>query len=130
MQELNLRVGRFVMLFKTIYPEINSALEEEEVEVNEWAVSWLQFLLCRELPVENCLRLWDSYFAADAAEDGLLLHSYVCLAILEHLQGTIIELSERSEMLATLHHLPVMDMDQIITQAQSIRDEVYSRNLL
>lgn len=45
-------------------------------------------------------------------------------------QGTIIELSERSEMLATLHHLPAMDMDQIITQAQSIRDEVKTRNLL
>mmetsp|Transcript_44815 Transcript_44815/g.106272 ORF Transcript_44815/g.106272 Transcript_44815/m.106272 type:complete len:297 (+) Transcript_44815:186-1076(+) len=136
--DLNLRVGRFVMLFKTIYPEVNAALEDEEVEVNEWAVSWLRFLLCRELQVENSQRLWDSYFAADSEdlqaqqerEDGLLLHPYVCLAILEHLQGTIIELSERSEMLATLHHLPAMDMDQIITQAQSIRDEVKTRNLL
>mmetsp|Transcript_62860 Transcript_62860/g.149791 ORF Transcript_62860/g.149791 Transcript_62860/m.149791 type:complete len:289 (+) Transcript_62860:176-1042(+) len=129
-QDMKLRVARFVMLFKTIYPDINAALEEEEVEVNEWAVSWLRFLLCRELPVENSLRLWDSYFAADQPQDGLLLHPYVCLAILEHLQGTIIELSERSEILMTLQHLPPMDMDQIITQAQSIRDEVDSRKLL
>uniref|UniRef100_A0A7S0H7H4 Rab-GAP TBC domain-containing protein n=1 Tax=Hanusia phi TaxID=3032 RepID=A0A7S0H7H4_9CRYP len=128
--KLNLRVAQFVMLFKTIYPEINVALEEEEVEVNEWAVSWLRYLLCRELAPDCLLRLWDTYFAAESPDDGILLHTYICLAILDNLQGTIIELSERSEMLSLLHHLPVMDMDQIITQAQSIRDEVYARNLL
>jgi hypothetical protein len=104
-QDMKLRVARFVMLFKTIYPEINAALEEEEVEVsvarcaaraeirparavlsalgpfpqvNEWAVSWLRYLLCRELPAENALRLWDSYFAADqpqvACPDPVTLH--------------------------------------------------------
>lgn len=100
------------------------------MEPNEWLVSWLELLLCRELPVENCLRLWDSYFAADVPEDGLLLHTYVCLAVIEHLQGSIMEMSDRAEMLGALHRLPVMDMEHIITQAQSIRDEVRVRNLL
>mmetsp|Transcript_39251 Transcript_39251/g.94599 ORF Transcript_39251/g.94599 Transcript_39251/m.94599 type:complete len:290 (+) Transcript_39251:53-922(+) len=129
-EEMGLRVARFVMLFKVIYPEVNAALEEEEVEPNEWVVSWLEILLCRELPVDNALRLWDSYFAADTPEDGLLLHPYVCLAVMENIQGTLIELSERSEMLSTLQHLPAMDMEHVITQAQSIRDEVRVRNLL
>ena len=44
---LNLRLAQFVTLYKTILPDVNMALEEEEVEVNEWAVSWLRFLLCR-----------------------------------------------------------------------------------
>ena len=45
-------------------------------------------------------------------------------------QGTIMELSDRVEILFALHHLPTMDMEHIITQAQSIRDEVRVRNLL
>jgi len=129
-EEMGLRVARFVMLFKVIYPEVNAALEEEEVEPNEWVMSWLELLLCRELSVDNALRLWDSYFAADTPGDGLLLHPYVCLAVIENIQGTIIELNERSEMLSVLQHLPHMDMEHVITQAQSIRDEVRVRNLL
>jgi hypothetical protein len=30
---------QFVTLYKSLFPDINVALEEEEVEVNEWAVS-------------------------------------------------------------------------------------------
>ena len=51
--KLNLRLAQFVTLYKTIFPEINVALEEEEVEANEWAVSWLRFLLCRY----SCVRI-------------------------------------------------------------------------
>ena len=30
-ESLGARVGRFIMLFKTLFPEVNAALEEEEV---------------------------------------------------------------------------------------------------
>lgn len=42
----------------------------------EWAASWFQFLLSRELPLDCVMRLWDTYFAGP---DGLRLHIYVCL---------------------------------------------------
>lgn len=32
--------------------------EEEEVDINEWASSWLQNLFAKELQFENLLRLW------------------------------------------------------------------------
>eukprot|EP00960_Hanusia_phi_P066129 766323-Hanusia_phi.AAC.1 len=32
------------------------------------------------------LRLWDTYFAAESPDDGILLHTYICLAILDNLQ--------------------------------------------
>jgi TBC1 domain family member 2 len=95
-KELRLRMARFIMLFKTLFPEINAALEgmctaysspiqecadfepksilhsaEEGVEPNEWAVSWLHFLLCRELPVECSMRLWDAYLGLSASRRSL-----------------------------------------------------------
>jgi hypothetical protein len=32
--------------------------EEEEVELNEWVTSWLQYLLAKELTFDNLVRLW------------------------------------------------------------------------
>jgi hypothetical protein len=55
--------------------------EEEEVQPNDWAQSWLQWVLSRELPLSSLVRLWDTYLSCD---EGLELHLYVCLAILTH----------------------------------------------
>ena len=46
------------MLLRSIVPQLYVHLEEEELEPNKWAVSWLQWLLCKELPFDCCLRLW------------------------------------------------------------------------
>lgn len=32
--------------------------EEEEVDLNEWVTSWLQYLLAKELTFDNLVRLW------------------------------------------------------------------------
>jgi len=71
------------------------------------------------------LRLWDTYFSVP---DGLELQVYVCLAILMNCSEDLMEL-EVSELRAFLQHLPAMDMDEIISQAYNIRDEVRSSNL-
>mmetsp|Transcript_64325 Transcript_64325/g.152215 ORF Transcript_64325/g.152215 Transcript_64325/m.152215 type:complete len:92 (-) Transcript_64325:741-1016(-) len=90
-------------------------------------VSWIRFLLCRELPLPCLLRLWDTYFAA---ADGLSLHIYVCLAILQFMQDDLLELDEGVEILAALQHLPQMEMDQIVARAQAMRAEVAARRLV
>jgi hypothetical protein len=36
----------------------HSYFEEEEVDLNEWATSWLQYLLAKELTFDNLVRLW------------------------------------------------------------------------
>jgi len=112
----NSTLGRFLMLFRSRLPELYTHFEEMEVEPERWAASWLQWLLCRELPYDRCLRLWDSYFAAPDGH-GLTLHTFVCLAILENCQNDLEDL-EHGEILTFLHHLPYLDMDRIIVQAQ------------
>ncbi len=109
-------LGRFLMLFRSRLPELFTHFEEEDLEASQWASPWLQWLLCRELPFECCLRLWDSYFSAPDGH-GFELHSFVCLAILDNCQTDLIEL-EHAELLAFLRHLPSLDMDRIVTQAQ------------
>ncbi|KAI9137319.1 ankyrin repeat-containing protein [Paraphysoderma sedebokerense] len=73
---LNEQVAHFVTLFRMLLPDLYSYFEEEEVDPNEWATSWLQCLLSKELPLDCVLRLWDTYFSD---RDGLNLHIYVCL---------------------------------------------------
>jgi hypothetical protein len=98
--------------------------DEEEVNPNDWVMSWCQWLLAKELPLECVLRLWDTYLA-----DGLQLHLYVCLAILGEWREELTEL-ENVELKGFLQHLPSMDMDKIIALAYNLQGEVLARDLL
>jgi len=119
------KLSRFMMYLRSVHSELFNYFEEEELSPNDWAMSWLKYLLSRELPLECIMRLWDTYFSYP---DGLDLHIYVCLAILSNCSEELLEL-EISELKAFLQHLPMMDMDQIISQAYNIRDEIRSNNL-
>jgi len=118
------KLARFMMYFRSIHPELFNYFEEEELLPNDWAMSWLKNLLAQELPFDCVFRLWDTYFAGP---DGLDLHLYVCIAILRNCTEELMEL-EISELKAFLQHLPSMDMDEIISQAYNIRDEIKSNN--
>jgi len=119
------KLSRFMMYFRSVHSELYNYFEEEELLPNQWAMSWLKYLLSHELPFECVLRMWDTYFAG---QDGLDLHIYICIAILRNCSEELMEL-EISELKAFLQHLPVMDMDEIISQAFNIRDEIKSNNL-
>jgi len=118
-------LGRFLMLFRSRLPELFTHFEEEDLEASQWASPWLQWLLCRELPFDCCLRLWDSYFSAPDGH-GFDLHTFVCLAILESCQADLIEL-EHAELLSFLRHLPTLDMDRIIVQSQYLAHDFRSQ---
>ncbi|KAF2073773.1 hypothetical protein CYY_004907 [Polysphondylium violaceum] len=120
------KLSRFIMLFRSVLPELFSHFEEEEISNNDWATSWIQNLLSCELPIDCVLRLWDTYLSASL---GLDLHVFVCLAILTNFSEELLEL-EHSEILAFLQHLPGIDMDQIIAQAYNIRDDIRANNEL
>ena len=57
------------------------------------------------------------------------LHIYVCLAILETCNEELMEL-DGAEVLWYLRHLPVLDMDQVITQALNIQEDVVASSIL
>jgi len=113
------------MYLRSVQPELFNYFEEEELSPNDWAMSWLSFLLARELPLECTLRLWDTYLSGP---DALDLHIFVCIAILVNCTESLMEL-DISELKSFLQRLPYMDMDEIISQAYNIRDEVKHGNL-
>lgn len=46
-----------VVIF-TLYHSRRNFFEEEEVDLNEFTTSWLQYLLSKEMKFENLIRLW------------------------------------------------------------------------
>ncbi|KAI8085600.1 rab-GTPase-TBC domain-containing protein [Thamnidium elegans] len=97
----------------------------EEVDLNEFTTSWLQYLLSKEMKFENLIRLWDSYFAM---ADPLEFHPFVCLAILRNARENLEDL-EQSEIRTMLLRLPFMDMRPIIAEAHNLRHETMERQL-
>ncbi|KAG0055843.1 hypothetical protein BGZ83_007276 [Gryganskiella cystojenkinii] len=126
-ESINESVAKFMTLFHTCIPDLFSYFEEEEVDIKEWAASALQFMLSRELPLENTMRLWDTYFAIPNG-GWIELHPFFCLAILKHLKEGFEDL-EQSEIRTTLMRLPWMDLDQIINEAFNMRHDLMERQV-
>ncbi|KAF9278789.1 hypothetical protein BGZ88_000345 [Linnemannia elongata] len=126
-ESVNEAVAKFMTLFHTCIPDLYSYFEEEEVNIKEWAASALQFVLSRELTLENTMRLWDTYFSIPDA-GWIDLHPYFCLAILKHMKEGFEDLEE-SEIRTTLMRLPALDIDQIVNEAFNIRHEILVRQL-
>ena len=81
------------------------------------------FILIELTP--GVLRLWDTYFSCP---EGLNLHVYVCLSILNYLKDELEEL-EQSEIHSVLSRLPLLDMDKIIIEAFRLKNEATDHNL-
>ncbi|KAG2197561.1 hypothetical protein INT47_009559 [Mucor saturninus] len=119
------QVANFMTLFRYVLPDLRNYFEEEEVDLNEFTTSWLQYLLSKEMKFENLIRLWDSYFAMP---DPLEFHPFVCLAILRNARENLEDL-EQSEIRTMLLRLPFMDMRPIIAEAYNLRHETMERQL-
>jgi hypothetical protein len=113
------RIADFIMLVRAWLPELYTHFEEEGMVTTSWAAPLLQSFLANHLPQECLLRLWDTYIAKI---DGFEIHVFVCVAILDYCHKELIEL-DASDIIAMIKTLPVMDMDQIILQAYSIRED-------
>ncbi|RKP27471.1 rab-GTPase-TBC domain-containing protein [Syncephalis pseudoplumigaleata] len=101
----------------------------EEVDVNEWATSWLQYLLSKELPLPCLLRLWDMYFSLDGnLENHVYVSDAALLALLRHYKDALEEL-EQSEIRTLLLRMPMLDIDEVIHQALNIRSEILQRQV-
>jgi len=113
-------LAHFVALFRELLPELHEHFEAEELEYNEWALPWLQFLLSRELPLECVARLWDSYLAAENAEALFRFHEFACLAVLDRAAEELME-CDHSEIKHFLRNLPQMDMEGVLARAHHLR---------
>lgn len=120
---INQRVAQFLSYFRTLMPELYNYFEEEELDVGEWAASWLRYLLAKELPIQSVLALWDVYFSMP---DYIEFHPFVCLAILRHFKDSLEDL-EQSEIRSMLLRLPKMNISRIASQAYNIQSEIQAR---
>lgn len=72
----------------------------------------------KQMCLPNVLRLWDWYFSC---KDGIEMHEWVCLAVLEGLAG-LFEDMEGGEIGVCLERLPALDIDQVIGCALNWKD--------
>ncbi|KAJ1506362.1 hypothetical protein HMI55_001212, partial [Coelomomyces lativittatus] len=100
-EPLSKKVANFMSLFRNTIPDLYHYFDEEEVDAKDWIVSWLQFVLAKELPLECLLRLWDTYFSEP---EGFDLHPFVCLALLQQMKDALEEL-ESSEICSLLQRI-------------------------
>jgi hypothetical protein len=118
--------AHFLMLFRTLLPDLADFFESEEIEHQRWLHGWLQGLFSRgEMPVESTLRIWDFYLSS-----GLEMHPYVCLAVLDLLQEEITEL-DGPEVVTYLGKLPDnLDPEKLLTRAVTIRETALGSGLV
>ncbi|KAI8907279.1 rab-GTPase-TBC domain-containing protein [Gorgonomyces haynaldii] len=124
-RDLNDRLSHFLMLFRSLIPDLYQTFLDEEISFKELATSWFEYLLSKQLPLECVLRLWDTYFSSP---DGLSLHPYVCLALLSYLKDEIEDM-DFSEIHTLLQRLPMVDMDKIISHALRFKYECMERGM-
>ena len=69
----------YLLLFK-ISPELDSLLNENQIELTHFAFRWVYCLLVREFPLTLAMRILDTYISD---EDGFAsLHIYACTNLL------------------------------------------------
>ncbi|KXS11016.1 RabGAP/TBC [Gonapodya prolifera JEL478] len=120
------RIAEFHTFCRALLPDLYSHLEDEEVDFADWARSWFQFFLSKELPLECVARLWDTYFSVD---EGIELHLFVCLAILKLCKDSLEEL-ETSDVRAHLLRLPALDMDRVVGEAYNLKEELIAKEYI
>jgi hypothetical protein len=112
-------VVQFIMLFRSVLPELVSYFEDEEVQIQEWAVDWYQFMLATVLDRRTLLPLWDMYATLP---DGMELHPYVCVAILGTCEEELMSF-DKEEIQYFLTNLPALSVPQLVAQALNFREE-------
>lgn len=127
-------LGKFMMLFRETQNQLYVHFYEEELEPNDWALSWyvkfylisrVKTLLSRQLSMKSICRLWEIYFSINDFD----LHLFVCLAILQHHKVTLIELN-LSELITFLNYLGDLDVDKMVKSAYNIREFVREKEIL
>lgn len=111
------RLASFLTLFRRALPDLFNYFEDEQVQYVDVAMSWMATLFSKEMWLENVLRLWDAYLAA---EDMFELHCYVSVAVLATCKETLEEL-DGSETKLMLLDLPPFDIDRLLQDAANLR---------
>eukprot|EP00759_Apiculatamorpha_spiralis_P028498 PhF_6_TR31108/c0_g1_i2/m.45514 len=129
-ERLTSAVGQFTTLLRETQPELWMFFHEVSVPLLVWVPGWLSSLLAGRLHDVDVLRLWDVYIA-DFLTDKLNLHLFVCLAILDLQRERVTSFTTAEEVLSLFClKLPRLCIDEVVTHARNIREEVRARDLI
>ena len=112
------KLAKYVNMFM---PELANHFAGEALDLGEIFVHWFQFLHSTALPIQCLLRLWDSYLGlgSDELTQSLL---FVSLALVDRFMPKMLSM-EHVEVKNFLSNLPVIDMDALLIQAETMRNQ-------
>lgn len=115
-----LRLAAKLAKYINIYmPELANHFASEALDLSEVFIHWFQYLHATALPIQCVLRLWDTYLALTS--DELTKHLlFVSLALVDRMMPKILRM-EHVEIKNFLSHLPVIDIDVLVVQADTMR---------
>ena len=115
------KLAKYISIF---LPELANHFNSEALDTNEVFIHWFQFLHSTALPITSLLRLWDTYFSLNSQDLSKKL-LFVSLALVERLMPKILRL-EHIEIKNFLSHLPHIDVDLLLIQAQTLQSQFIS----
>jgi hypothetical protein len=105
-------------------PELVNHFASEALDPDEAFVHWFQYLHSTALPIPCLLRLWDSYLAMKP-DEVLSRVLFVSLALVDRFTTKMLKM-EHLEIKGFLSHLPVVDVDVLWIQAETLRAQYES----
>ena len=113
--------GKLAKYINIFYPELANHFSSEALDTSEVFVPWFQYLHSTAFPIPTLLRLWDAYLSYKV-EDLMKHMLFVSLAVIDRLSPKIMRM-EHLEIKNFLTHLPPIDVDVLLVQAQTIRHQ-------
>ena len=87
-QGLNGKCKAIEDIVEAVDPKVLAALRRDGVQTQFYALRWVMLLMCQELEMPNCIRLWDTLFADPKRFEFL---NFVAAAIVIQCRATILE---------------------------------------
>ena len=110
------KLAKYISIF---LPDLANHFSSEALDMTELFVHWFQFYHSTALPLQSLLRLWDTYLSLDP-EDLKKTVLFVSLALVDRLMPKILRM-EHIEIKNFMAHLPFIDIDVLLVQAQTMK---------
>lgn len=110
------KLAKYINIFM---PDLANHFSSEALDADEVFVHWFQYLHSTALPLPSLLRLWDNYLSL-SSDDLPKTLLFVSLALVDRLMPKIIRM-EHLDIINFLQHLPLIDIDVLLIQAETMR---------
>ncbi|ELP88519.1 hypothetical protein EIN_344790 [Entamoeba invadens IP1] len=109
------------VVLERVDAKLADKLNEENIQIIQFAFRWFNCFLLREFSFKQGLRLWDTYLSDEDGNGFKVFHLYVCVAILKKYSAKLVTL-EFADLVQFLQNLPTNewtddDMNSTLSEA-------------